>query len=461
MKKVFLCLVLALAGCTTAGSSVVSETSSVVEEEVTSEVPEEETVQNNSLSVNGTQLVDQNGNAIQLRGISTHGIGWFPQYVNADLFQYFHDEWQMNVIRLAMYTAESNGYCTDGDQEALKDLVRKGIQYAKEAGMYAIVDWHILSDNNPNMHVEEAKEFFQEIAADYDHVLYEICNEPNGNTSWQDIKTYAEQIIPVIRSKDPDSIILVGTPNWSQYVNEAADDPIKGYENIMYTLHFYAATHKDDLRQKLQYALGKGLPVFVSEYGICDASGNGFIDSEEAEKWVSLLDREKISYIMWNLSNKDESSSILKPSCTNVTNPAVSDLSASGQWLYELLTNHKPVEEHTDKTEDIQEESESVLTWNIRDTWEEEGETVSLYDFTIENLSNDPTEGWQIKIQFSEDFDIKDSWNVEYEVQDKELFLTPVEYNREITAKGSVKDIGIIVKGGGKSDVRLDEPYDN
>jgi len=452
MKKVFLCLFLVLAGCTTAESSAVSETSSVIEEteEVTSDVPAEEIIQNNSLSVKGTQLVDQNGNAIQLKGISTHGIGWFPQYVNADLFQYFHDEWQMNVIRLAMYTAENNGYCTDGDQRALKDLVRKGIQYAKEAGMYAVVDWHILSDYDPNMHVEEAKEFFREIVEDYDHVLYEICNEPNGNTSWQDIKTYAEQIIPVIRSKDPNSLILVGTPNWSQYVDEAADDPIEGYENIMYTLHFYAATHKEDLRNRLQYALGKGLPVFVSEYGICDASGNGAIDKEEAEKWISLLEQEKISYIMWNLSNKDESSSILKPSCTDYTHPEMTDLSASGQWLYEQLTNHKPVEDNTVKREELQE---SVLTWNIRDTWEEEGETVSLYDFIIENPSGLPAEGWQIKIQFSEDFEIKDVWNAEYEILDKKLLLTPETYNREIPSNGSVSDIGIIIKGGGDSDI--------
>ena len=452
MKKVFLCLFLVLAGCTTAESSAVSETSSVIEEteEVTSDVPAEEIIQNNSLSVKGTQLVDQNGNAIQLKGISTHGIGWFPQYVNADLFQYFHDEWQMNVIRLAMYTAENNGYCTDGDREALKDLVRKGIQYAKEAGMYAVVDWHILSDYDPNMHVEEAKEFFREIVEDYDHVLYEICNEPNGNTSWQDIKTYAEQIIPVIRSKDPNSLILVGTPNWSQYVDEAADDPIEGYENIMYTLHFYAATHKEDLRNRLQYALGKGLPVFVSEYGICDASGNGAIDKEEAEKWISLLEQEKISYIMWNLSNKDESSSILKPSCTDYTHPEMTDLSASGQWLYEQLTNHKPVEDNTVKREELQE---SVLTWNIRDTWEEEGETVSLYDFIIENPSGLPAEGWQIKIQFSEDFEIKDVWNAEYEILDKKLLLTPETYNREIPSNGSVSDIGIIIKGGGDSDI--------
>lgn len=154
---------------------------------------------NGALHVEGTQLTDKNGNPVQLRGISTHGIAWFPDYINEACFQQLHEEWHANVIRLAMYTAEYGGYCTGGDQNALKQLIRDGVTYAEKQDMYVVIDWHVLSDADPNLYLEDAKAFFQEMAGTYagsNHVLYEICNEPNGGTTWSDIKSYAEQVIP-------------------------------------------------------------------------------------------------------------------------------------------------------------------------------------------------------------------------------------------------------------------------
>ena len=303
-----------------------------------------------ALRVEGARLTGSNGEPVQLKGVSTHGLAWFPDYVNEECFRQLHEEWKANVIRLAMYTAESGGYCSDGDREFLKQLIRDGVAYAKSQDMYVIIDWHILSDSDPNMHKDEAKDFFSEMSSEYAgecHVLYEICNEPNGETSWGDIKSYAEEVIGVIRSNDEDAVILVGTPNWSQYVDQAAADPITGYDNLMYTLHFYAATHTDDLREKLSRAVEDGLPVFVSEYGICDASGNGAVDEEQADRWAALLDRYGISYVAWNLSNKDESSALFNSSCSKVSGFVPEDLSESGRWVCHMLTQtgkEEPIE---------------------------------------------------------------------------------------------------------------------
>lgn len=301
---------------------------------------------NGVLHVEGTRLVGEDGTAVQLRGISTHGIAWYPQYINENCFRQFHEMWNVNVMRLAMYTAESGGYCTDGDQEYLKNLVEQGVQYAAAADMYVIVDWHVLSDCDPNVHKDEAKKFFAEMSerlSTYDNVLYEICNEPNGGTQWAAVKSYAEEIIPVIREHAPDAVILVGTPNWSQYVDQAAADPITDYDNIMYTLHYYAATHKEDLRSRMTEAIDAGLPVFVSEYGICDASGNGALDIEEANRWVDTLNQYGVSYVAWNLSNKNESSAIISPACQKDASFTQDDLTNSGKWLYGMLTGNGAV----------------------------------------------------------------------------------------------------------------------
>ena len=316
----------------------------VIDEPVVQE-PQADTPSNcGALQVVGNLLCDSKGDKVYLHGLSTHGLSWFPDYVNESAFQEFREEWGVNVIRLAMYTADYNGYCTGGDKEGLKNLIRKGVEYATKNDMYVIVDWHILSDGNPNTYKSEAKAFFDEMSAEFanhNNVLYEICNEPNGGTNWQDIKAYAEEVIPVIRANDSDAIVIVGTPNWSQYVGDAAADPITKYENIMYALHFYAATHTDWLRNDMVEAIHSGLPIFVTEFGICDASGNGAIDEYQANEWIRVMNENAISYCGWNISNKNETSAIFKSSCNKTSGWTEDDLSASGKWMYEMLRNTK------------------------------------------------------------------------------------------------------------------------
>lgn len=288
------------------------------------------------LSLKGTDIVDENGDKYQLKGLSTHGIAWFPEYVNKDAFQTFRDDWGANLIRLAMYTDENNGYCSGGNREEIKKTVCDGVEAASELGMYVIIDWHILHDLSPKVYEAEAKVYFDEMSKkykDYDNVIYEICNEPNGGTTWVDVKEYAEDIIPIIRANDKDALIIVGTPTWSQDVDIAAQDPITGYDNIMYAVHFYAATHTDNIRSKVTTALNSGLPIFVSEFSICDASGNGAIDYGQAEKWFDLINSNNLSYAAWNISNKNETSSVIKASCTKTSGWTVDDLSETGVWI--------------------------------------------------------------------------------------------------------------------------------
>ena len=436
-----------------------------------------------ALQVSGTQLVDNAGNPVQLRGISTHGLAWFPDYVNEACFSEFRQDWNVNVMRLAMYTAENGGYCTGGDQNALKQLVCNGIDYAARQDMYVIVDWHILSDNNPKTYQEEAKTFFAEISgkyADSDHILYEICNEPNGGTSWSDIKSYAEAVIPVIRANDPDAVIIVGTPNWSQFVDQAAADPITDYDNIMYTLHFYAATHKDDLRSKMASAVSAGLPIFVTEYGICDASGNGALDIDQANLWVEEMNKYGISYVAWNLSNKSESSAILKSSCAKTSGFTQEDLSEAGRWLYQMLTGQSgsagpsSAQQSTSTNSALQQNDSGAqqgnadnaasqqntkpgaasasrgdlsLSLSLKNNWETNGVPYYQYDLTITNNGADCSQ-WSVDLGASPGTAISDSWNGIYSLNGTTLHISNADYNGNIPSGGSIGDVGFIVYGG-------------
>lgn len=261
------------------------------------------------LHVVGSNLYDHKGNLAVLKGFSTHGLTWFPKYVNQGLFRQISSEWNTNLIRLAMYSYD---YC-NGNKKKNLEILEKGVEFAIANDMYVIIDWHILQDNNPNENLAEAIDFFNKIAKKYaniPNVIFEICNEPNGNTTWDDIKEYSNLIIPVIRRYNPDALILVGTPNYSREIQFPAKDPLE-FKNVMYVFHFYAASHKDDFRQKLRKVVASGTPIFITESGLCEEDGDGHIDLESVKKWYSLVDSLHLNYTIWSLSNKDETCAIV------------------------------------------------------------------------------------------------------------------------------------------------------
>ncbi len=302
-------------------------------------------------------MVDQNGVPTQLRGASTHGMHWFPQYVNQNAFQTLRDDWGINMVRLVCYPRDvgSVGYLTGGDstKQQLDTLIQNGVDYATKLGMYALVDWHVHA-YNPNEYLKEAKIFFTKYATmykDHDNVLYEICNEPTG-TNWysgngKDLYTYCSEVIKTIRAIDPDAIIICGTNTWSQDVDQVAAKPMKalGYENIMYTCHFYSATHQENLMKKVRQATKDGTPIFVTEFGICSADGNGSYNPESADRWIALLDELNISFACWSYSNCNEKSAYFKSSCSNAGGDwTADDLTTTGKWLINTCRAHEEKE---------------------------------------------------------------------------------------------------------------------
>lgn len=308
---------------------------------ITNETKEEkDAMKNNLVSYNGwlkienNTLVNERKEKIRLKGISTHGLQWYSKYANYDMMKSLKEELGINLFRIAMYT-EENGYIYN---KSLKNKVEEIVENAKKLDMYVIIDWHILSDGDPLMHKEEAKEFFREMSLkykDYPNVIYEICNEPNGNVTWENnIKPYAEEVIKEIRENSKKTIIIVGTPTWDQEVDKPAKNKIND-ELVMYALHFYSGTHTEWLRERVKEAL-KDIPIFVSEWGVSDASGNGGVYKEETIKWINFMKENNLSYAVWSLSDKNESSALLIPGASE--NKIIDDnLSEAGKLIKSVI----------------------------------------------------------------------------------------------------------------------------
>jgi endoglucanase len=276
---------------------------------------------NGQLRVCGVNLCNQYNRPIQLRGMSTHGLQWFGKCYNDASLDALANDWKADLLRIAMYVQEG-GYETNPD--GFTSQVNRLVDMAEARGMYAIIDFHTLSPGDPNYNLDRAKTFFGNVAArnaNKKNVIYEIANEPNG-VSWASIKNYADQVIPVIRAKDPDAVVIVGTRGWSSLgvsegsnADEIINNPINA-ANVMYTFHFYAASHHDNYRAEVQRAAGR-LPIFATEWGTVSYTGDGAPDIGSSTAWLDMFDRLKISYANWTYSDAREGSAAFKEGTCN------------------------------------------------------------------------------------------------------------------------------------------------
>ncbi len=285
------------------------------------------------LSVSGNKIVDQNGEPVVLRGMSLFWSQIKGKYYNYDCVKWLRDDWKCTIVRAAMGIEQADGL--DGylvNPQTEYDKVITVIDAAIDLGIYVIVDWH---DHHAHNNKEEAIEFFKRIATKYGdkpNVIYEIYNEPM-QISWKDdVKPYSEEVIKAIREIDHDNLIIVGTTTWSQDVDIASNDPLN-FNNLVYSLHFYASSHKQDLRDKAVAALNNGVALFVSEFGTTEYTGDGFIDEAEVEAWFKFMEANKISWCNWSIGDKDESSAALKPGANAKGVWKDSDITKSGMIL--------------------------------------------------------------------------------------------------------------------------------
>lgn len=292
------------------------------------------------LSLQGTQLVDKNNEPIVLRGLSFGWHSMWPRFYNEKAVSWLKKDFNCNVVRAAM-GIELGDYSYTNDPQFSKEKIEAVINGAIKSDIYVIIDWH-----SHNVNLKEAKAFFAEISqkyGKYPNIIYEIFNEPDYETWWE-VKTYAEEVISVIRENDPNNIILVGSPHWDQDVDLPAEDPILGYNNIMYTMHFYAATHGKELRDRTDLALKRGIPIFVSESAGMEASGDGPLNLKAWQEYIDWMESKKLSWITWSVSDKDETCSILKKSAKSDGKWKDEDLKESGLKVREFLRKYNTAE---------------------------------------------------------------------------------------------------------------------
>jgi endoglucanase len=296
---------------------------------------------NGCLSVKDGEIVNRNFQPPQLRGVSFSWSIWQgKKYYNPEVVDWLVKDFKVDLIRVSMAIEPKEGYLEKPEEQ--KKLIYSVIDRAIANGIYVLIDWH---DHHADAHLQQSKTFFAEISKKYastPNIIYEIWNEP-VNKNWQEIKSYALAVIPIIRENSKENLIIVGSPNWDQDVDITSKSPIVGFNNIAYSFHFYASdpAHQEKLRLKANLAINNKLPIFVTEWGVGESYGNGVFDKEKTNKWLNWLEKKNLSWAVWNVTDKKETTAILKPGASVKGNWTDSDLTPCGQYVREVLRGAK------------------------------------------------------------------------------------------------------------------------
>jgi endoglucanase len=282
---------------------------------------------NGALKVVGGKILNNRNKEPQLRGISLSWSIWGgKKYYNADVVNWLQSDFNISLLRVSMAVQPDSGYLQNPVEQ--EKLITKTIDAAVKKGLYVLIDWH---DHHANEHLVQSKIFFARMAKKYagkPNIIYEIFNEPE-KIEWQTVKDYAVEVIQEIRKSDSENIIVVGSPHWDQDIDVVAKDPIKGFSNIAYSFHFYASepSHQELLMKRADEAISSGLPIFVTEWGVGEANGDGKFDVEKTNKWFTWMEKNKLSSANWNITDKKETTAILEPGA-----------SPKGKWKLNMLT---------------------------------------------------------------------------------------------------------------------------
>lgn len=282
-------------------------------------------------------MVDQSSRPPQLRGISLSWSLWDgKKYYNPDAVGWLVRDFKISLLRASMGVQPEGGYLSNRDEQM--KLMVSVIDKAIGEGIYVLIDWH---DHNAEQHLEESKAFFSVMAKKYSgvpNVIYEIFNEP-AKQSWEVVKNYSVEVIKTIRQYDSKNIIVIGSPTWDQDVNVAAADPITGFDNLVYSFHFYASdpNHQEKLRGKAETALKLGIPLFVTEWGVGESNGNGVFDHAKTAVWMEWMEHNRLSWANWNVTDKKETTALLLPGAPAEGGWSAEQLTESGKYVREQL----------------------------------------------------------------------------------------------------------------------------
>lgn len=284
------------------------------------------------LTFEGGRLRRANGEAVTLRGSSLFWSQWMGSFFNPDLVVWLADDWLIDVIRVPVGVSP-DGYLINPKIEERK--ARAVIEASIDRGIFVILDWHAHV-----AHTAEAARLFGSVAKAYGNspnIFYETWNEPHRRYSWDsDIAPHHVQLIDQVREHAPDAPVILGTPEFCLRPDAAAAAPVNR-PNVAYSFHFYAATHREGLRSRVRAAVEAGLSLFVTEWGMGDATGDGFLDIKEAERWLAFLNSWQIGHVNWSICDKPEACSALRQGAAPTGRWRRSDLSRSGRFLRSYL----------------------------------------------------------------------------------------------------------------------------
>jgi aryl-phospho-beta-D-glucosidase BglC (GH1 family) len=280
------------------------------------------------VSVQGNRFVTADGKTIVFRGLDASDPDKLER--NDQWNRGYHEaakSWGANIIRYPVHPA---AWRIRGKESYLK-LLDQGVGWARETGLYVIIDWHSMGnlcaglfapgyselypDRLYNTTQQETLEFWttmaKHFAGDATVAFFELFNEPAlggklGDCSWGQWRELMEQIIVAIRANGGTAVPLVAGFNYGYDLTPVVTAPIRA-EGIGYVSHPYPMKRKapwEDQWTKDWGFVAEKYPVFATEVGFCSADDKKahipvIGDETYGDALTAYCAKKGISYSVW------------------------------------------------------------------------------------------------------------------------------------------------------------------
>ena len=273
------------------------------------------------IAVSGNKFVNEAGQTIQFKGYSSSDPD--KLVYNGKWNQAYFDEmkaWAANLVRFPIHPAAWRKH----GKNAYQSLLDQGVAYAKNAGMYVIIDWHSIGNlkselfqaENYETTKKETFEFWRAMAIRYKDnptvAFFELYNEPTvyngqlGTCTWAEWKALNEEMITIIRAHGCKAIPLVAGFNWAYDLTPVKDNPINA-TGVAYVSHPYPQKREKPWEDKWTADWGfvaDKYPVILTEIGFCGADDIGahipvISDESYGDAIMAYCKKTGISYVAW------------------------------------------------------------------------------------------------------------------------------------------------------------------
>ncbi|KAL1487597.1 hypothetical protein ABEB36_015728 [Hypothenemus hampei] len=219
-------------------------------------------------TVSGTRILDANGQAFMMRGVS-HEHTWFKDDIKGAITSIAATG--ANTVRIVL---SNGGQWTKDNLDSVQNI----LSLCESHKLIAMLEVHDATGSDSQQTLENAVDYWKELRdlliGKEDRVIINIANEWFGTWETSGWADGYKVVIPELRNAGLEHLLVVDTAGYGQYPQAIFEKGKEVFQTdllarTVFSIHMYeyAATDVTMIKGNIDSALNTGIPVIIGEFG--------------------------------------------------------------------------------------------------------------------------------------------------------------------------------------------------